>query len=123
MRLAIIVFVILSNVALAKTDFRESYYVKKYCEKFAGDVEYVLQDMTRVDCMTEDETIEFDFARKWAEAIGQSLHYALMSGRKPAIALIMRSQKDYRYLARMERVIEINKLGINVYVIDTNELK
>ena len=60
--------------------------------------------MTRVDCLAKDYAIEFDFAKKWAEAVGQSLYYSKMTGKKPAIALILTSLTDYRYLKRIERL-------------------
>ena len=44
------------------------------------------------------------FAKKWAEAVGQSLYYSKMTGKKPAIALILTSLTDYRYLKRIERL-------------------
>jgi len=40
-----------------------------------GVIEYVLQDKTRVDCLTEEHAIEFDFANHWAESIDQALYY------------------------------------------------
>lgn len=38
-------------------------------------MEYRLSDNTRVDCMTDTLAVEFDFANKWAECIGQALYY------------------------------------------------
>ena len=75
--------------------------------------EAVLWDMTRVDCLAKDYAVEFDFAKKWAEAIGQSLYYSKMTGKKPAIALIITSIGDYKYLKRIERLDN----GIKVFLI------
>ena len=63
----------------------EKYYVEKYCQ---GEIEVLLEDSTRVDCLTDYHAIEFDFSSKWAESIGQSLYYAAMTGKKPAVFLI-----------------------------------
>ena len=82
----------------------ESYYVKQWCTNDFGRREVILWDMTRVDCLTKDYAVEFDFAKKWAEAIGQSLYYAKLTGKKPAIVLIMESPTDYKYLKRIERI-------------------
>ena len=82
----------------------ESYYVNQWCTSDFGRKEAVLWDMTRVDCLAKDFAIEFDFARKWAEAIGQSLYYAKMTGKKPAITLILTSPIDFRYVKRIERL-------------------
>ena len=82
----------------------ESYYVNQWCTSDFGRKEVILWDMTRVDCLTKDYAIEFDFAKKWAEAVGQSLYYSTMTGKKSAIALILTSLTDYRYLKRIERL-------------------
>ena len=39
--------------------------------------EYRFPDGTRADCISATHAIEVDFSEKWAEAIGQALHYAL----------------------------------------------
>ena len=91
----------------------ESYYVNQWCTPDFGRKEAVLWDMTRVDCLAKDYAVEFDFAKKWAEAIGQSLYYSKMTGKKPAIALILTSIGDYKYLKRIERLDN----GIKVFLI------
>ena len=82
----------------------ESYYVNQWCTNDFGRKETVLWDLTRVDCLAKDFAIEFDFAKKWAEAIGQSLYYSKMTGKKPAIVLILTSINDYKYVKRIERL-------------------
>jgi hypothetical protein len=64
----------------------------------------VLSDGTRVDCLTEEYAIEFDFADKWAEAIGQSLHYALMTGKKPGIVIIIEKESDKKHLKKVKGI-------------------
>ena len=54
----------------------------------------VLGDRTRCDIVTATHAIEVDFADKWAEAIGQSLSYALQLNLKPAIALILEEENE-----------------------------
>ncbi len=85
----------------SKEKFREADYVNAYCK---GEVEYRLPDRTRVDCLTEEYAIEFDWAKKWAESIGQSLYYAEMTGKRPAVAIIVKSPKDDRYIERIKKV-------------------
>jgi disulfide bond formation protein DsbB len=82
----------------------ESYYVNQWCTADFGRKEAILWDSTRVDCLAKDYAIEFDFAKKWAESVGQSLYYSKMTGKKPAIALILTNLTDYRYLKRIERL-------------------
>ena len=83
MRWGLVVFfaVFVVGVAIAKHKMPEREYVSQHC---AGDMEYVLPGRTRVDCLTDKYAIEFDFASKWAEALGQSLHYAYATGRDRA---------------------------------------
>lgn len=68
-------------------------------------MEYILADKTRVDCLTNEYAIEVDFAQKWAEAIGQSLYYAHMTGKKPAIGFIV-GDGDERYIKRVKIVAD-----------------
>lgn len=81
--------------------YKEKHYVQAYCK---GQTEYRLPDKTRVDCLTDEYAIEFDYGNKWAEGIGQSLYYAKKTGKKPAIALILRSEKDNKYIERIKAV-------------------
>lgn len=85
----------------------ERVYQKMYCPYNA---EVVLPDKTRVDCLTDSFAIEFDFAPKWAEALGQALHYARMTGRTPAIFLILENDSDMRYVERLAPLCE--KYGV-----------
>jgi len=91
----------------------ESYYVNQWCTSDFGRKEAVLWDMTRVDCLAKDYAIEFDFAKKWAESIGQSLYYSKLTGKKPAVALILTSLYDYKYVKRVERLDN----GIKIFLI------
>jgi len=45
----------------------------------------------RIDLLTEDFAIEVDFIQKWHEGIGQALHYASATGKRPALALVRTS--------------------------------
>jgi hypothetical protein len=90
----------------------ESWYVEQSC---LGKIEVRLSDRTRVDCLTERYAIEYDFTHKWAEAIGQALHYSLMTGKRAGIVLIG-SQEDPGYkrawgvIRAYELPIELNSL-------------
>lgn len=82
----------------------EAFYVEQWCTPSFGWKEFRLWDMTRVDCLTKDYAIEFDFAKKWAEGVGQALYYAEMTHKKPAVVLILTNWTDMRYVKRVERV-------------------
>jgi len=83
-----------------------------------GQKEVELKDLTRVDCLTDTHAIEIEWAYNWKEDIGQSLHYALMTGKTPGIALIMQKHTDKRYLDQLNVVIEGYELPIKVWVIN-----
>ena len=99
----------------AKHKHLEKEYQAAWCSAHNGIVEYKLDDSTRVDCLTPDYAIEFDFAPKWAESIGQSLYYAQKTKRKPAVVLIMeKPAKDLKYLHRLYQVA--NTTDIKVFI-------
>jgi len=78
----------------------EASHVDHYCK---GQIEYRLPDKSRVDCLTDEYAIEYDWAKKHDECIGQALRYAVVTGRKPACVLIIKSPDDLRYLSRFEQ--------------------
>jgi len=69
----------------------EKEYQNAWCAAHGGVTEYVLDDQTRVDCLTEEHAIEFEFAEDWAQAIGQARFYAVSTRKKPGIVLIIES--------------------------------
>lgn len=96
------------------SDWHEDDYVKAHCE---GQIELVLTDNTRVDCVTATHAIEYDYSYKWAEAIGQSLYYSAMTGKKAAIVLIVDPKHKGRYLKRLNKAIKDKCLQITVQTI------
>ena len=98
--------------------YHEKHYQTLLCNELDGKMEVVLKDRTRVDCLTDEYAIEVDFAKKWAESIGQSLYYGYMTDKKPAVGLIV-GEKDERYLKRLEKVAD--ELGIKIYTIEKEE--
>ncbi len=94
--------------------YHEKDYVDAYCK---GITEYVLPDRTRVDCLTDEYAIEFDWGKKWAESIGQSLYYAKMTGKKPGVAIIIKSPREQRYI---ERIKAVDK-NIEIFVIKARD--
>lgn len=92
----------------------EKDYVNQYCD---GQREYVLPDKTRIDCLTDEYAIEFDYAKKWAESIGQSLYYAKKTGKKPAVAIILKQASDKKYIQRINDVDKDIKV-FEIYAVD-----
>jgi hypothetical protein len=109
-----LLYLLLLIPLVAATTKKESDYQKAFCRK--GEAEYVLDDSTRVDCLLDEYAVEIDFGRKWAECVGQSLHYAYKTGKMPACALIVNKKgRDMRYLRRLENLAEA--YDIKVFVI------
>ena len=111
---------LLSLIVLCVAAFaaeRESFYTSTICKELGGQVEYRLPDGTRCDCLTDEYAIEVEFAPKWKEAIGQALHYARLTGKKPAIVLLVDPGRDLKYLWHLSRTIDDYCLPIFLDVI------
>lgn len=94
----------------------EKTYQQTWCQP-PGQIEYILPDKTRCDCLTDTHAVEFDFARKWPEAIGQSLYYSLQTGKRAGIVLILESIEDRKYWIRLNSTIQHFKLPIDTWAI------
>ena len=88
-----------------KHEHNEASYQHAWCSAKNGVEEYQNKDYTRVDCLTDTHAVEFDFANKWAESIGQALHYGIMTGKKPMVVLILdEPEKQMIYYNRVKRI-------------------
>lgn len=76
----------------------ESEYRDLLCGGKGWQMEVRLSNGTRADCVTDRLAIEIDFANHWAEAIGQSLNYAAVTGKQPAVILICRRGTEAKCL-------------------------
>ena len=121
MILFLVIFFLHSPITFAANIHKEKEYQNVWCARHNGEIEYTLDDNTRVDCLTEDYAIEFDFAYKWAEAVGQALYYALKTNKKPGIVLIIEKEKrDQKNLKRLE--ILTDKYNIKLWTITPYDL-
>lgn len=98
----------------------ESDYTKLWCAQQKGMVEVKLADSTRCDCLTTTHAIEVDYANKFYEAVGQSLHYSIMTNRLPGILLLIKNNKDNIYLTRLRKIILMYKLPITIWTLKIN---
>lgn len=117
-RLIILIITIIFFITASPKGRYEKDYQKVFALWIQGKTEVTLSDKTRVDILTDIYAIEVDFAKKWAESIGQSLFYSLMTGKKPGVVLIMKAENDKRFLKRLMKVSE--KYNIQVWLIDKN---
>lgn len=97
----------------------EKYYQYKWCEEHHGRAEVELPDHTRADCISATNAIEFDFAHKWYEAIGQALYYGLQTGKRPGVVLILEGLQDRKYWLRMNSTIQHFNLPIDTWEMDS----
>lgn len=99
----------------------ESYYQDIFATEIGGRTEVTAGDGTRCDILTDSYAIEVDFARKWGEAIGQSLNYGFQFNRQAGILLILEKPSDRRHFIRVNSIIEHYDLPIKVWTIDAVE--
>lgn len=85
----------------AKHLHKEAEYQTYWCNKRGGEMEYVLSNKARVDCLLPDMAVEVDFANKFHECIGQALEYSAHTKRTPACLLIVEKDKDWKYVKRL----------------------
>ena len=115
-------FLFLCFTCEAKRLHKEFEYQQVWCKQQNGLLEYKLEDSTRVDCLLSDKAVEFDFANKWAECIGQCLYYGKKTNRTPACALIMENgESDLKYLKRFEEIAK--QLNIEIIQITPEVFK
>ncbi len=86
-------------------------------EAHRGQVEVVLPDGTRCECVTDIHAIEFDLGNDWVETIGQSKYYAIQTGKKAGIVLILETMKDRKYWIRLNTTIQHFNLPIDTWSI------
>ena len=116
MRKALLGSVLLSVAASSQAaKMHEKDYQEAHCQ---GVQEYVLSDRTRVDCLTDTHAIEYDWGRKWSEAIGQSLGYAFETNKRAGIVLILEDKVDYKYWLKLNSIIDHYDLPIDTWKIE-----
>lgn len=102
----------------------EFFYNDVWCSVRGGQQETTTNMGTRIDCELEHYVVETDFDTKWAESIGQSLHFGAVTGKIPAILLIIQNHNGSdrsRYLNRLYKTIDTHNLPIHVYTIETKD--
>jgi hypothetical protein len=98
----------------------EREYQSQWCRNHDGVMEYGLDDGTRVDCLTDKYAVEFDFASKWAESVGQALYYGQQTGKKPGVVLILEKESDERYMTRLKSLSSV--YGFHIWIMKPPDL-
>lgn len=96
---------------------------ERLAEKYQAAREVRLSDGCRVDLLSDTEAIEVDWAKKWAESIGQSLYYAIATERSAGIILLTRTATDSRYVDRCRMVCDEVHIALYVEPARTREKK
>lgn len=115
-----VIIILSAQISFAAHIHKEKVYQDVWCDSAGGIKEYRLSDGTRVDCVTDNYSIEFDFAPHWAESIGQSLYYAERTGKQPGVVLIMENTGDDRYMQRLNLIA--GKFGIKVWMMNPGDV-
>jgi hypothetical protein len=110
----------ISSPVFAAHEHLEKDYQAVWCQEQNGELEVVLDDKSRVDCITDRYAVEFDFAPKWAEGVGQALYYAEKTGKEPGVVLIVEEEKDKKHLPKIQLLSE--KYGIGVWTMTPADL-
>ena len=106
----------------AKHLYKEAVYQNYWCEKRGGISEYLLDDKSRVDCLLPDMAVEFDFARKRDECLGQALRYSSYTKKPAACCLIIEKKKDYKYYYQLRYTIQKKELDVKLFTITPSAL-
>ena len=99
----------------------ERHYQDIFAAQVGGRTEVAAGDGTRCDILTDSYAIEVDFARKWGEAIGQSLNYGFQFNRQAGIVLILEKPSDQKHLIRVNSIIQHYGLPIKVWEVRAYE--
>ena len=93
----------------------------QWCNSINGISEYRTSYGTYVDCLTDEFAIETEFDFNWKESIGQSLHYAEATNKKPAIHIVIRPQSTVDYIEQVNRTIKRFNLSIKIFVTNLDD--
>jgi hypothetical protein len=93
----------------------DEMYPKKWCADHGGVTGVRMPDGTSADCITTTHVMEFQFAPRWAEALGWALYYSSESGKKAGIVLIIKEKKDLEYWKQLNSTIQHFQLPIDTW--------
>ena len=111
--LSLLVALLIPSLVFAERLHPKRWYQERWCAKYFENDTVSVSD--QYDCLSDKYVIEFDYADMWYEAIGESLHYALQTGRKAGIVLIMENESDLKYWIKLKKTIEYYNLPIDIW--------
>lgn len=113
-----LIFSSVPYVTAAERVHPEKQYQTETCK---GISEYTNSDDTRTDCFFDGYSIEYDFANKWYECLGQTMHYARLNNNKMECLLIVEKDTDYKYIEAAKNAIVFYELKIKLIVLDASD--
>lgn len=116
--LALTFFALLSPQGTKADHLEEKIYQELFCKGTGWSFVYffnVTTDRTVSDCQSTNFAWEVDFAKKWYEAIGQSLHYSIRHRKRAGIILVCPTSEGCpKQENRLVEVIETFRLPLTV---------
>ena len=98
----------------------ETSIAKRLAPKYHAKLEVRLWDGARADLVSDKVAWEVDWAKKWAEGVGQALYYAQVLEKEPGVILLTKDRKsDARYIYRCQTVCAAK--GIRLRIEEVNE--
>ena len=114
--LILIIFLTIASIVFGN----EVDECNRLAPKYNGKLEVVQWDASRVDILNDEYAIEADWSHKWAEAVGQSLYYSILTGKKPGIILLVKDKKkESKYIYRCQTVCA--KYDIKLFIEEVKE--
>jgi len=103
-------------------DALEAAWTNELARLLRGQTEVVVSH-GRVDVLAPGFALEVDRLQKWHEGIGQSLHYAQATHRRPALALIIPMEPGLEAASVQELVSQIDRIcseqGIRLVLLES----
>jgi DNA gyrase/topoisomerase IV subunit B len=82
----------------------EAYYCNLIHQQLGGEREVTVTSGL-VDIVTETHAYEVEWAKNWKHSIGQALWYGLQTNKKPGVVLIIRENKEFKYLQQLNSAL------------------
>ena len=96
----------------------EPVWSRWLAQEWGGVAEFRTVDGSRVDVLTDIHAFEVEWAKKWKEAPGQALFYGVMTGRIPAVCLLIR-RKPSEKLYLMRAAVACAAAGVHFRTFET----
>lgn len=112
-----LLFIILLTIPALAQKKNEAFYRDQWAKANKGKTEVRLPDGTRCDVVTKTHAVEVEWAHKWYEGFGQALWYGFQLNKKPAVVMILRNEKDRKYLFRIRSLAAHHGIDLKVWTI------